>query len=147
MDPHSFFSKEDEKRIVEAIVKAESMTTGEIRVHVDSHSSLSPFDAAVKTFSLLGMDKTKHKNGVLFYILCDDRAFAVIGDRGIDLVVPNGFWDDICVSLSNYFKQGDFAGGLEFAILKCGAKLKEFFPSDSSNEDELPNDISYGKNE
>lgn len=147
MDPHTFFTKEDEKRIVGAIVKAESMTTGEIRVHVDSHSSLSPFDAAVNTFSLLGMHKTKHKNGVLFYILCDDRAFAVIGDRGIDNVVPNGFWDDICQKLSADFKGGDFAGGLEAAILKCGAKLKEFFPSNGENEDELPNDISYGKNE
>lgn len=147
MDPHKFFSKEDEKRIVEAIIQAESMTTGEIRVHVDSHSSIPPFNAAVKTFSLLGMEKTKHKNGVLFYILCDDRAFAVIGDSGIDHVVPNGFWNDICANLSEAFKRGDFAGGLEAAILKCGKKLKEFFPSNEENEDELPNDISYGKNE
>lgn len=147
MDPHSFFSKEDERRIVEAIVKAESMTTGEIRVHVDSHTSLSPFDAAVKTFSLLEMQKTKYQNGVLFYILCDDRAFAVIGDKGIDNVVPKGFWDDICQKLSADFKAGNFAGGLEDAIIKCGAKLKEFFPSDNNNEDELPNDISYGDKE
>ena len=139
-----FFSKEDESRIAAAIKEAEGNCSGEVRVHVDKHCSKNVLDDAAHTFAKLEMHKTKLRNGVLFYIATSDKKFAVIGDAGINVKVPAGFWDDVCDVLSRHFKDQDFAGGLTEGIKMCGEKLKEFFPHQADDVNELPDEISYG---
>ena len=43
-------------------------------------------------------------------------------------------------------KQGRFAEGLEQGILRCGEKLKTYFPYQSDDVNEIPDEISYENN-
>ena len=79
-----FLSAEDEQEIVEAILKAEKNTSGEIRVHIESHTRLDHYERAREVFHLLKMDNTKEENGVLLYVAVNDKKFSICGDTGID---------------------------------------------------------------
>ena len=62
------FSPRDEEDIIEAIRQAEAMSTGEIRVHIDQNLTGDALATAQSLFTKLGMEKTKDRNGVLFYV-------------------------------------------------------------------------------
>ena len=147
MHPASKFFNESQKlSITEAIGKAEHQTSGEIRVHIDTKCKGNVLDQAAFVFAKLEMHKTKLRNGVLFYLAIHDRKFAILGDAGINAVVPKGFWDDVKEKMLNDFKSGNFAVGLVEGINMAGQKLKQFFPCDECNDvNELPDDISFGK--
>ncbi len=133
---------EEEQRIVEAIIEAENQTSGEIRVHLEKAVEKDPIQRAQEVFFFLGMDGTENQNGILFYVAVDDHRFAVIGDKGIDAVVPDDFWESIKDEVITEFKSGKYARGLVQGILHAGEKLKEFFPVEESDRNELPDSIS-----
>ena len=93
MSPKEFLGKENEKLIVKAIEKAEHQTSGEIRVHIESKCRAEVLDRAAWLFKKLKMHETKDRNGVLIYLSINDHKFAIIGDAGINKVVPEGFWN------------------------------------------------------
>ena len=133
---------EEEQLIVEAIIEAENQTSGEIRVHLEKALDMDPIARAQEVFYYLGMDGTQNQNGILFYVAVDDHRFAVIGDKGIDTVVPDDFWESIRDEVITEFKSGKHARGLIQGILHAGEKLKEFFPVDEEDQNELPDTIS-----
>lgn len=138
----AFLSKEDEQEIVQAIVEAEKNTSGEIRVHIEKQSNITPLERAQEVFFELKMEATNDRNGVLFYVSVTDKKFAIIGDKGInDLVVPD-FWNATKEIVLNHFKQGAFKQGLVEGILSAGKQLKAYFPYQSDDENELSNEIS-----
>jgi len=140
-----FLSKEHQLLIVDAITEAEKNTSGEIRVHVETHANKPTFERAVEVFNMLDMYKTEARNGVLFYLAIADKAFAIIGDKGIDAMVPKGFWDDIKDKVITQFKQDAFAEGLKQGIIASGEKLKQYFPIQADDKNELPDSISVGE--
>jgi uncharacterized membrane protein len=80
----SFFSKEDEERMVQAIRFAEKQTSGEVRLYIESNCSyINPIDRAKELFAELNMHKTKDQNGVLLYFAMKDRQMAIWGDEGM----------------------------------------------------------------
>ena len=119
-------------------------TSGEIRVHLEAECKDEIVHAARKTFKRLGMQKTKAKNGVLFFLAPERKEFAVIGDEGIDNAVPDDFWDEVRDILQAHFRQSDFLGGVVKGVERVGEKLKAYFPYQSDDENELPDEISYG---
>ena len=133
---------EEEQGIIEAIIEAENHTSGEIRVHLEKALDKDPIQRAEEVFFFLGMDRTKNQNGILFYVAVDDHRFAVIGDKGIDKVVPDDFWESIRDEVITEFKLGKYANGLVQGVLHAGEKLKEFFPVDDADQNELPDSIS-----
>jgi uncharacterized membrane protein len=139
-----FFSEVDKKRIVSDIQEDEKNTSGEIRLHVENNCSTSPMVRAIKLFSKLKMNKTKQHNGVLFYLAVKDRVFTILGDKGINDVVPIYFWDNIKDNIEAKFKEGKFVDGLVEGILKAGEQLKTHFPYQSDDVNELSDDISFG---
>lgn len=145
MKPAEFFSKEDEKRIAGAIENAEKQTSGEIRVHIESSCKLMVLDRAAEVFKSLALHKTKERNGVLIYLSIEDHKFAIIGDAGINAVVPNDFWDITKETILDYFKKGEFAQGLVIGIEMAGTHLKQYFPHQKDDINELSDEISYGK--
>ena len=144
MNPKEFLGKENEKLIVEAIASAEVNTSGEIRVHIESKCKGEVLDRAAWLFKKLGMQATEARNGVLIYLSVNDRKFAIIGDSGINKVVPIGFWDEIKAIMVSHFKQGEFAIGLIKGIEMSGQQLKQYFPHQADDVNELPDEISYG---
>jgi uncharacterized membrane protein len=132
---------------MQAIEEAELNTSGEIRVHVEVSYSGALLDRAATVFARLGMHKTALRNGVLFYLAVKKRQFAVIGDAGINKVVPPTFWDEIRSVMEGYFKNSEFGEGLSKGILMTGEQLKKNFPHKTGDINELPNEISFGKDE
>ena len=139
-----FFSKEEEAVIVEAIRAAELATSGEIRVHVEVGAEAPAISVAKRVFHQLGMNKTADRNGVLILLEVDRREFAIIGDEGIDKVVPPNFWDGTRDIMQRHFRKGEFTRGIELAIGEVGAQLKAYFPYQKDDVNELPDEISYG---
>lgn len=139
------FTKEERKQITDAIKEAELNTSGEIRVHIEKKCPEDVLDRAAFWFGKLKMHKTEKRNGVLFYLALKDRKFAIIGDAGINAVVPEGFWDNIKDTMAGHFKEGEFTRGLSEGILMSGEQLKKHFPYQSDDVNELSDDISFGK--
>ena len=139
-----FLSKAEEQEIVQAIVEAEKNTSGEIRVHIEEHSEKLPLDRAQEVFFELQMNETQERNGVLFYVCVADKKFAIIGDEGIDKVVASDFWNATKEVVISNFKNKAFKKGLVDGIIKAGESLKEHFPYQSDDTNELSNEISRG---
>lgn len=140
-----FLTAEEEAEIVEAIRQAELSTSGEIRVHLEPHSNIDALDRAAEVFDFLHMDNTKQSNGVLIYIAVNDRTLVILGDSGINNVVPPNFWESTKDAIIAKFKSGDMKQGLVDGILKAGLQLKKHFPYQKGKDlNELPNDISVG---
>jgi uncharacterized membrane protein YgcG len=141
----NFLSDSQKADIIKAIQAAERNSSGEIRVHIEKICPTdNVLDRAAELFIELGMGNTAQLNGVLFYLSTDDRKFAVLGDKGIDKVVPENFWESTKNLLKNHFSQGLFAEGLVTGIHSAGEQLKHFFPYQSDDVNELPDDISFG---
>ncbi len=139
-----FLTKEDEQEIVEAIRMAEKNTSGEIRVHIEKTTSMDAYDRAMEVFHELKMDETELKNGVLIYLAVEDRRFVICGDKGINDVVQDDFWNctrDIMVA---EFKKGDFKQGLIDGVTRAGEQLQYYFPWQEGDSNELSNEISRG---
>lgn len=134
-----------EQQIVQAIQEAERNTSGEIRVHIENVCKGSELDRAVEVFADLHMHQTKFRNGVLFYIALESHHFAVIGDGGINAVVPDNFWDEVKNVVLTEFKAGRYVDGLSKGVHLAGQQLKTFFPYDQKGDtNELNDDISFG---
>ena len=143
MSARSFFSKEEQQKIVAAIKEAELNTSGEIRVHIENRCKEEALERAAEIFYELKMHHTAARNGILFYLAVRDHKFAIIGDEGINKNVEHDFWNDIKDEMTLKFKNGQFTEGLVSGILRCGNKLKQYFPYQSDDVNELSDEISF----
>ena len=142
-----FFSEDDRKSIASAIVEAESRTSGEIRVRVETKAGEDPMQTVRNAFEKLGMRNTELHNGVMFFLGVEDRKFVILGDDGINEKVPDNFWDSVRDVVIGHFREGRFAQGLAEGIKMAGEQLAAFFPHKKDDVDELPNAISFGNEE
>ena len=140
----TILNREEDRRVVEAIQQAELNTSGEIKVHIENHCRDNVEERSLVIFNHLKMNETKQRNGVLIYLAVKDQKFAILGDEGIDKVVEADFWNDVRDLMAAAFKEGRFAEGLEQGIQRCGEKLKAYFPYQSNDVNEIPDEISYG---
>ncbi len=139
-----FLSEAEEQEIVQAILKAERNTSGEIRVHIEAHTRIDHFDRAKEVFHLLKMDNTKDENGVLIYVAVNDRKFVIYGDKGIDKVTPDNFWETTRDTIQAQFKSGNYKKGIMQGILSAGKELEMHFPWNHDDKNELSNEVSKG---
>jgi uncharacterized membrane protein len=144
MTAANFFSKEEKEQIKGAVQTAELNTSGEIRVHIDNHCKEEVMDRAAWWFGKLEMHKTEQRNGVLFYLAVKDHKFAILGDAGINAVTLDDFWDTIKEKMLGHFSEGAFASGLQEGIVMAGEALKEHFPYQEGDVNELSDEISFG---
>ncbi|MGA1976406.1 MAG: TPM domain-containing protein [Bacteroidales bacterium] len=143
MRASSFFTREQLARIKGAIEESEKATSGEIRVHLETSLAGDVLDRAAWIFRRTGMQNTKHRNGVLIYLAIRNKKFAIIGDVGIHQKVPEGLWDIISQKMQNDFKDKKFTEGLIKGILMAGEKLREYFPHQEDDINELPDEITF----
>ena len=143
MKPQEFFARLPREEIVKAIKAAESRTSGEIRVFVSHHEVKDPVAAAREHFAALGMEKTKHRNGVLIFVAPRSRAFAVLGDSGIHRHCGQEYWEQLVRSVGDHFSRMEFGPGLLHAIKSAGDLLAKHFPPSGPNPNELPDDVAH----
>jgi uncharacterized membrane protein len=145
MDVTDFFSLQQKGEIMDAIAEAEKNTSGEIRVHLENYCFGNTLKRATKVFKKLGMAKTAQHNGVLFYLAVKSKKLAIVGDSAIHEHVKQQFWDELRSGMLDMFAEDHFKEGLVSGILSAGQKLKEHFPYQSDDVNELPDEISFGK--
>lgn len=139
------FSQEEKEILTAAIKAAELETSGEIQVHIENHCGENVLDRAAEVFETLKMHQTQERNAVLFYLAVEDHQFAILGDCGINKVVPENFWENIKNEMVIHFKNKNFTEGLRLGIEMCGQQLKSHFPYNQAGDiNELPDEISFG---
>jgi uncharacterized membrane protein len=139
----ALFNDEEQQQIRAAIEDAERYTSGEIRICVEKNCNENVLDRAAKYFHKLNMHKTKLRNGVLIYVATVDRKFAIIGDAGINKVVPENFWDDTKEDMLKHFKYGNIIEGIVTGIAISGEHMQKYFPHQLDDKNELPDDIAF----
>jgi len=140
----NFLTQDEQDKIIEAIRKAEQNTSGEIRVHIEKDPRQEVLDRATEVFEILKMENTQQRNAVLIYIAIDTRELVILGDVGINDVVPPHFWESTHQAIIKQFKEGNHTQGLVNGILTAGHQLKKHFPYKKGKANELPDDISFG---
>ncbi len=139
-----FLSEAEEARVMAAIREAEKNTSGEVRLHLEPYCKIEVMDRAADVFGFLEMHKTALRNGVLFYLAYEDHQFAILGDGGINQKVPDQFWQETRDLVLGHFKSGNYAEGLIQGILHAGEQLKQHFPYQADDKNELSDEISFG---
>ena len=144
MKPERFLTAEQREIVVAAVRLAEKDTSGEIRIHIDGECATEPMSRAQEVFGKLGMHKTRLRNGVLIYLACNTKVFAIVGDKGINDIVPENFWEDAASLMRMRFRKGMYTEGLSETAIMIGEKLKEHFPYEPDDINEQPDEISFG---
>ncbi len=137
-------SDQDLDDIKQAILNAELDTSSEIRVHIEESCPGDVMRRASDVFLDIGMNKTYRRNAILFYLAIKNRKFALIPDYGILEKDTEHFWEDLKMEMLDYFRENKFSDGLIHGIGRTADYLRNIFPYDKMNANELPNEISFG---
>jgi uncharacterized membrane protein len=142
-----FFSKEENDMIVQSIRDAEKQTSGEIRIFVEHKCRfIDPLDRAHEIFIQYKMDKTEHRNGVLFYVALTDKQLAIYADTAIHNAVGEQYWKDVVNHILVFFNKENHANGIKECVQKIGEALRNHFPYDQqTDKNELPDEIIFVK--
>lgn len=136
-----FPNKEQEKRLVQAIDKAEEDNQGEVRVHIEKRCPVD--DALVRAEQLffeLGMQHTEQGTAALLYISVKSKKAAVYAGPGLYKSRQPGFWDTAIEKVIFGFKENKPVEGITKALEFIGDLLREIVPGESENQ--LPNQVS-----
>ncbi|MDB5192813.1 MAG: hypothetical protein JWQ96_2376 [Segetibacter sp.] len=140
-----FFKPDQQRQMLEAIREAEKNTSGEIRLFVESKCAyVNPVDRAQEIFLQLQMDKTRDRNAVLLYMAMDDHQLAIFADEGIYKRLGAEYWNIEVKKIISAFKKDDHTTGICTIINDIGDALKEQFPYEKADKNELPDDIIFG---
>ena len=142
-----FFSPAERERIVQAVRDAERMTSGEVRVFVESRCRyMDAIDRAAELFFQLKMDQTNDRNGVLVYVAMKDHQLAVFGDEGIHRKVGSEYWAAELMVMIKAFNRDNYAEGIRQCVDDIGKALHYHFPFNNvTDKNELPDDIVFGR--
>ncbi len=139
----SSLNDQEQDKIKQSIEWAEKATSGEVRVCVEKKCKTDAYERAVACFYDLKMEKTALRNGVLIYVALEDKKFAIIGDEGINKVIPDDFWKSTKSLMLDRFKRNEVAEGISVGVIEAGKQLKKYFPYQSDDINELPDDIVF----
>ena len=126
--------------IARAVEEAESGTSGEIVVHI-VHSFVpleSPRKRACRAFLALGIHRTARRNGALLFVVMKKRRFEIVVDDGIDRKAGAAPWRDIAARITETMEREGFEAGVCRGVALLGEVLREHFPRQEGDVDELP---------
>jgi uncharacterized membrane protein len=132
--------------IENAIRKAESVTSGEIRFVIETSldpsalwRGLAPRERALEVFAQFRVWDTELRNGVLIYVLVADRDVEILADRGAAAAIPADSWEQVARVMEAEFRAGRFREGSVAGVAAVGELLAKRFPPGTNDRDELPN--------
>lgn len=125
-------SSAEQEQVVACIREAESRTTGELRVFVESKcNKADAMERAVELFEKLGMTATEKRNAVLVYLATEDRKYAIAGDKEIyERAGGAAFWQAAAEKLKGHLQAGEVATGLANCVKELGNAMASHFPYD-----------------
>jgi uncharacterized membrane protein len=137
-----------QQEVARHIKQAESTTSGEIRVFVESKcTAADPLTRAKEIFAALHMHKTVARNAILVYLATDSKVFALFGDTAIyEQAGGQKFWESAAQKLKEQLSAKQYKEGLCNCIDELARVLAIAFPYDPAiNKNELPDEIVFGK--
>jgi uncharacterized membrane protein len=144
--PH--FSDDDLDAIARAVTAAESLTSAEIRVHLERRlpraAGADTLARAREVFHRLGMQHTRDRNGVLIYLALGDRRFAILGDEAIHRQVGDAYWERVRDVMVEELRSGAARDAIVAAVGDVAAVLQKFFPRRPDDTNELSDRVSLG---
>jgi putative membrane protein len=96
---------------------------------------------ALRAFYEKGLYKTAKNTGVLFFISILERKVWVLADKGIYEKITQGRLNSFAKAVSEGIRQGRAAAALTGAIQEAGELLREHFPRQDGDTNELPDAI------
>ncbi len=136
---------DEETFIEEKIAEVEMKTSAELKVIIVNYSWGSVIEKAQKLFEKHDLHQTEQRNAVMIMLVVKNRELLIYGDKGINEAVGDDFWVDTKNKMISSFKVGHMKEGFADGIEDIGAKLKEFFPYQSDDVNEISNEIIYEK--
>jgi putative membrane protein len=94
-------------------------------------------EAAITAFFSEKLYKTRDENGILLFISVLERKVWILADAGINAKIERGQWQGIVDLVTTGIKNGRQCDALCEAIRQIGNILKEHFPIQSDDIDEL----------
>lgn len=98
---------------------------------------------AIRAFHEKGLHRTREENGILIFIATLERKVWILGDRGVNAVIPPDRWDSLASALTVGIREGHMAESLVNTITEAGDILRQHFPCRDVDTNELP-DILEG---
>jgi len=142
-NPRGFLSPTETAVVEQAIARAESYTSAEIKFVIARHCWANIRDKAARVFKKLGLDRTDQRNCVLILLVTANREFFIYGDRGIHDKVGQALWDDLRDRMAESFRRNAFAEGIGEAVGIIGRELGQYFPRRRDDVNEISNEVDY----
>ena len=96
---------------------------------------------AVILFKAAAERRTVGRTGILIYLSMGERRAEIIGDDAITAVTTPETWGEAMVALLSEVKAGRPAEGIAAAVALVGGVLKEHFPKDGDDVNEIPDKL------
>jgi len=112
-------------------LKAAFLSTGSVDEEVR--------EAATSAFFSENLYRTRAENGILLFISVFERRVWVLGDRGINEKISPERWQEIVDLVTDGIKNNRQGEAICEAINRIAEILREFFPIEGDDKDELHN--------
>lgn len=99
------------------------------------------WEFAYKNFHNLGLNRTKTRAGIMFFVSIDEKYVAIITDSAIKERLEDKYWEEIVESFIQDVKNGQIAHGYIRAIESCTKVLAEKFPIQKDDKNELLDEV------
>lgn len=96
-------------------------------------------EAAHIQFFQKGLYRTREETGVFIYVSIFEHRVWVLGDRGINSVIPESQWNGVVATIVRAIKERRPAEGICRAVDEVGRILQEKFPIKRGDQNELEN--------
>lgn len=93
---------------------------------------------AIRAFYERGLHRTRGENGILIFVSLLEHKVWILGDRGINAVIPPERWIAMASLLSAGIRDGRMAEALVATIAEVGDILRQHFPRRADDTNELP---------
>jgi uncharacterized membrane protein len=142
-----YLTNYDLERIKEEIAKVEQATSGEIKLSIREkrkfHEKLfKPHELAIRDFERLGIANTKHKTGVLIFLIFDERYYDILADEGIHEKIPSHIWIEIESRIVQEFRNEGYLNGILHIIDRIGSVLMKEFPREADDTNEISDEVA-----
>lgn len=100
-------------------------------------------ERAVRAFYEKGLYRTRDETGILIFMSLLEHKVWILGDRGIDKMIPHDSWQELARELSGGMREGRACEALCSVIAKCGDELARHFPKKADDRNELGDEIIH----
>ena len=141
------FSDADFEAIAAAIARAEALTSGQIKVHLERRVHGRTGDAlarAKQVFAHLALHRAADRHAVLIYLALEDRKLAIIGDVGIHARVGDEYWSAIRDRMVEGLRANAARDAIVGAVDEVGRVLREHFPRRPEDTNDTGDEVSVG---